>query len=73
MVGEMKVKCPRVNLFVLCFEQGKFDASMQSMMKTYNRFISDDTKIWNNMIAVVTKVSYGSDYEDINNWKEDME
>ena len=28
MVDEIKVKCPRIDVFVLCFEKGKFDAGI---------------------------------------------
>ena len=32
MVVEIKKKCPRIDMFVLCFEAGKFDAGIQTMM-----------------------------------------
>ena len=60
-VEEAKVKCPKIDMFILCFEQGKFDASIQEMMRTYSRFISDQRRIWSNMIAVITKISYSND------------
>ena len=28
MVDEIKVKCPRIDVFILCFEKGKFDAGI---------------------------------------------
>ena len=56
-------------MFLLCFEQGKFDSSLQEMMRTYTRFLSDATRIWSNMLAVITKISYNSDYEDISEWE----
>ena len=31
-VEETKVKCPKIDMFILCFEQGKFDAGIQEMM-----------------------------------------
>ena len=73
-VEEAKMKCPKIDMFILCFEQGKFDASIQEMMRTYTRFISDPTRIWSNMIAVITKISYDHDeYEVVAEWENVME
>ena len=72
-VEQTKAKCPRIDMFLLCFEQGKFDSSLQEMMRTYTKFLSDATRIWSNMTAVITKISYNSDYEDITEWEQDME
>ena len=43
------------------------------MMRTYTKFLSDPTRVWSNMIAVITKISYTSDFEDISEWVETME
>ena len=73
-VEEAKVKCPKIDMFILCFEQGKFDASIQEMMRTYSRFISDQRRIWSNMIAVITKISYSNDeFKDVAEWEAFME
>ena len=42
MVKDIKVKCPRIDMFVLCFEHGKFDVGIQNMMKTYENLLDKD-------------------------------
>ena len=32
MVEEIKAKCPRIDMFILCFEQGKIDSGMKTMI-----------------------------------------
>ena len=41
MVEEMKGKCSRIDMFVLCFEQGKFDSGVQGMMTNYLKLLND--------------------------------
>ena len=64
MVEDIKSKCPRIDIFVLCFEAGKWDASMQVMMKTYENLLDKGHSMWLNMAAVVTKVTYDTDEFD---------
>ena len=68
MVEELKVKCPRINLFVLCFEYGKFDSGIQDMIENYSKLLNDKSKMWKSMIAVVTKVSWNEDHETLDEW-----
>ena len=53
-------KAPRIDMFILCFEAGKFDSSMEIVMQTYQKLLKDEEKqkLWQNMTAVITKVSY---------------
>ena len=39
MVVDIKAKCPRIDMFILCFEHGKFDTGIQTMMKTYENLL----------------------------------
>ena len=55
-------------MFVLCFEQGKFDSGIKEMMATYLRLLNDESKIWSNLVAVITKVGWSNDYENIDEW-----
>ena len=32
MVEEIKAKCPRIDMFILCFEQSKFDSGMEKII-----------------------------------------
>ena len=73
MKEKMKVDCPRINVFVLCFEKGKFDSGFQTVIQTYRNLLNDESKIWRNMIAVITKVGWSSDYEEVEEWQEEME
>ena len=74
MVQDMSKNCPIVDMFVLCFEKGKFDTGIQEMMSVYQRLINDQKSYWSRMVAVITKVSYVStDYDNINEWVEEME
>ena len=41
LVEQMKFKCPRINLFVLCFEYGKFDAAIQEIIISYSKLLND--------------------------------
>ena len=68
MVEELKVKCPWINLFVLCFEYGKFDSGIQDMIDNYSKLLNDKSKMWKSMIAVVTKVSWNEDHETLDEW-----
>ena len=54
-------------MFVLCFEKGKFDTGFQTVLQTYRNLLNNEEKFWTNMIAVVTKVEWNVDYEDIEN------
>ena len=73
MCDDIKQKCPRVDMFVLCFEYGKFDVSIQNMMATYENLLDKGHFMWLNMVAVVTKVSYTEDFEVISEWVDLME
>ena len=42
-------------------------------MATYLRLLNDDSKIWSNLIAVITKVGWSNDYEDIDEWTKEMD
>ena len=63
MVNDIKHKCPRIDLFVLCFEFGKFDIGIQNMMKTYENLLDKDHTLWGSMTCIITKISYTEDYE----------
>ena len=39
MVVDIKAKCPRIDMFILCFERGKFDTGIQTMMQTYENLL----------------------------------
>ena len=41
MKDEFEKKAPRIDMFVLCFEQGKFDRSIQIMLETYMHLLKD--------------------------------
>ena len=41
MVEYMKANCSRIDMFVLCFEQGKFDSGVQGMMENYLKLLND--------------------------------
>ena len=73
MCDDIKQKCPRVDMFVLCFEYGKFDVSIQNMMTTYENLLDKGHFMWLNMVAIVTKVSYTEDFEVISEWVDLME
>ena len=60
-------------MFVLCFEQGKFDSGIKEMMATYLRLLNDESKIWSNLVAVITKVGWSNDYENIDEWNSEMD
>ena len=40
-------------------------------MKTYIRLL-DDKFFWSHMIAVVTKISWSDDYQEIQQWEKEM-
>ena len=73
MKEKMKVECPQINIFVLCFEKGKFDSGFQTVIQTYRNLLNNEAKVWNNMVAVITKVSWNSDYEEVEEWQEEMD
>ena len=41
MKEKMKIACPQINMFVLCFEKGKFDAGFQTIIETYGCLLND--------------------------------
>ena len=73
MVLEIKEKCPRIDMFVLCFEAGKFDLGIQTMMQTYENLLDKGQSMWDNMMCIVTKVSWNEDYEQLQDWIDEME
>ena len=73
MKEKMKTHCPQINIFVLCFEKGKFDSGFQTIIQTYRNLLNNEEKIWTNMIAVITKVGWSVDYDEIEEWEEEME
>ena len=73
MKEKMKIACPQINIFVLCFEKGKFDAGFQTIIQTYRNLLDNEEKIWTNMIAVITKVGWCVDYDEIEEWEEEMD
>lgn len=74
MVNDIKVKCPKIDMILLCFEKGKFDTGVQKMIKTYENLLDKGGDMWKNMIVVITKVSYTEDdYDDMGEWIDEME
>ena len=73
MVVDIKAKCPRIDMFVLCFEQGKFDTGIQTMMQTYENLLDQGQSMWHNMTCVVTKVGWNDDYDEMKDWTDEME
>ena len=74
MVDDTKKKCPKIDMMLLCFEKGKFDAGVQKMIKTYEHLLDKGGNMWKNIIVVITKVTYDDDeYEDIGGWIDVME
>ena len=43
------------------------------MIKVYQKLLNDDKKIWTSMIAVITKVEWNVDYDDMRDWIKAME
>ena len=74
MVDDTKKKCPKIDMLLLCFEKGKFDAGVQKMIKTYEHLLDKGANMWKNIIVVITKVTYDDDeYENIGEWIDEME
>ena len=73
MVKDIKRKCPRIDLFVLCMQFGKFDSGIQDMLKIYENLLDKDQTLWGNMSCIVTKVSFTEDYDEVSEWIEEME
>ena len=73
MTASMKPQCPKIDLFVLCFEKGKFDATIQDIITAYQDLTGKNKKLWTNMVAVITKVQYSQeDHDSFEGWKEEM-
>ena len=74
MVEQLREKFQTIDMFVLCFEKGKFDQGIQGMMQTYMRLLNDKEKIWQNMTAVITKVGWDSEeHDELKEWIEEMD
>ena len=73
MVVEIKKKCPRIDMFVLCFEAGKFDAGIQIMMQTYENLLDKRQSMWDNMMCIITKASWNDDHVQLQDWIDEME
>ena len=74
MVDDIKKKCPKIDMMLLCFEKGKFDTGVQKMIQTYVNLLDKGSNMWKNIIVVITKVTYlDDDYEDIGEWIDEME
>ena len=74
MVKDIKQKCPRIDLFVLCFEFGKFDIGIQNMMKLYENLLDKDQTLWGGMTCIITKVSFNDDdHDEVKDWIHEME
>ena len=59
MTDVLRKECPKIDMFVLCFESGtKFDTGIQEMIRIYMNFLNANTKIWKNMIIVITKLRW---------------
>ena len=44
------------------------------MMETYIKLLNDKEKIWSNMIAVITKISWrDDDYDELEDWIVEMD
>ena len=43
------------------------------MIEIYKKLLNDDKKIWTSMIAVITKVEWNVDYNDMRDWIKTME
>ena len=43
------------------------------MIEIYKKLLNDDKKIWTSMIAVITKLKWNVDYDDIRDWIKAME
>ena len=73
MTASMRSKCPKIDLFVLCFEQGKFDATIQDIITCYQELTGKNKKLWNNMVAVITKVQYSEEeHGTFEAWESEM-
>ena len=71
--NDFENKAPNIDMFILCFEAGKFDRSMQIVVETYLKLLKDEKKFWQNMTAVITKVSYSVyEHKQINDWCGEM-
>ena len=46
---------------------------MQTMMLTYENLLDKGHSMWLNMVAVITKVSYTEDFDEIDEWIQLME
>ena len=73
MVDEFEKKCPRIDMFVLCWEKGKFDKGFQTTVETYLHLLKDKKLFWESMVAVITKQGYSEDYEEDEEGKERTE
>ena len=41
LIEEIKAQKLRIDLFILCFDKGKYDKSIQTVMKAYLRLLDD--------------------------------
>ena len=74
MVDDTKKKCPKIDMMLLCFEMGKFDAGVQKMIKTYEHLLDKGANMWKNIIVVITKVQYCDvEHDDIGEWIDEMD